>query len=295
MKQISFLLICILLIGFASGCTQEKSADIAATTLPVYTFTQQLCQGTDLTVSRLVTEQVSCLHDYSLQVRQMRTISSAKVLVQSGAGLEDFLSNALSSFQGTLIDASEGIPLLESNCSHDHEQTHAHAHHHEMDSHIWLSPVLAKEMANNICAGLTAVYPSYEKIFVQNLQGLLQQLDDLQAYGEETLQNLSCRQLITFHDGFAYFADAFDLTILAAVEEESGSEASAQLLKELIRLVGEHQLPAVFTERNGSTAAANVIVRETAIQSFSLDMAMSGESYFDAMYSNINTIKEALG
>lgn len=42
-----------------------------------------------------------------------------------------------------------------------------------------------------------------------------------------SLESLSCRELITFHDGFSYFADAFDLTILRAMEEEAGSEASA--------------------------------------------------------------------
>ena len=43
-----------------------------------------------------------------------------------------------------------------------------------------------------------------------------------------SLESLSCRELITFHDGFSYFADAFDLTILRAMEEEAGSEASAR-------------------------------------------------------------------
>ena len=101
--------------------------------------------------------------------------------------------------------------------------------------------------------------------------------------------------MITFHDGFAYFADAFGLHILEAIEEESGSEASA---KELIRLIEEtehHGLPAVFTELNGSPSAAQVISRETGAKVFALDMAMAGDSYFEAMYRNIDTIKEALG
>jgi hypothetical protein len=40
------------------------------------------------------------------------------------------------------------------------------------------------------------------------------------------------------------------------VEEESGSEASAQTLKRLCGLVWEHRIPAVFTEQNGSVSAA---------------------------------------
>ena len=101
--------------------------------------------------------------------------------------------------------------------------------------------------------------------------------------------------MVTFHDGFAYFADAFSLTILEAIEEESGSEASAKDLIHLIEEVEHHDLPAVFTEKNGSPSAAQVISRETGAGIYALDMAMSGESYFEAMYHNIDTIKEALG
>lgn len=291
MKRFSVFLIFLLLIALLGGCNATETADIAATTLPVYEFTSRLCQGTELTVRRLVTEQVSCLHDYSLQVTQMQAVASAQVIVQSGAGLEDFLSDAISASNGRHIDASVGVSLLEGGCHHDHEHDHAHEH----DSHIWLSPANAKIMAQNICDGLSAEYPGFSQTFQNNLTQLLADLDALQTYGEETLKSLSCRQLVTFHDGFSYFAEAFDLKILHAVEEESGSEASAQLLKELITTVREHQLPAIFTETNGSTAAANVICWETGANNYQLDMAMAGNSYFDAMYRNINTIKEALG
>ena len=144
-------------------------------------------------------------------------------------------------------------------------------------------------MAENICTGLSQRYPEHAQIFADNLTPLLEELDALQRYGDDTLSSLSCRELITFHDGFSYFAQSFGLTILAAVEEESGSEASA---RELIELIG---LPAIFTEVNGSPSAASVLSRETGAAVCSLDMAMAGDSYFDAMYRNIDTVKEALG
>ena len=119
--------------------------------------------------------------------------------------------------------------------------------------------------------------------------------DTLQAYGESSLNGISCRDLVTFHDGFQYLAASFDLTICKAVEEESGSEASAQELVELIEIVESKKLPAVFTEQNGATAAAEIIAKETGVKIYALDMAMAGDSYFKAMYHNIDTIKEALG
>ena len=298
MKRIIVILILLCLIAvFLPGCTDEQP-QVVATTLPIYEFTSALCKDTDISVGLLVTESVSCLHDYTLQVSQMRMIEAAETVVISGAGLEEFLDDALVS-AGQIIDCSAGCHV-HSDEHHDHDDEHhdhddEHSdHHHETDPHIWLAPENAKIMAENIRHGLTAAYPAYTDVFTANLAGLIKKLDDLQAYGEDSLGSLSCRELITFHDGFGYFAEAFDLTILEAIEEESGSEASAQELKHLITLVDNHQLPAVFTEINGSVSAADVICAETDAEIYTLSMAMSGSGYFEAMYHNINPVKEAL-
>ena len=287
-KLLSFLLALAMLV-ICCGCTQQPPSQIAATTLPVYEFTSRLCEHTDLTVTRLVTENVSCLHDYSLNVRQVRAAEAAELIVISGAGLEEFMEDLL--HEKRVVDTSAGIGLLECEEPHDHGD---HDHHHDVDNHIWLSPENAKIMASNICAGLSNQYPEYTVIFQENLTQLLQQIEQLQSYGEIQLADLSCRELVTFHDGFSYLANSFGLTILEAVEEESGSEASASELKHLIEEVEHHRLPAIFTEVNGSDSAASVIARETGIPCYQLDMAMGGESWFDAMYHNINTLKEAL-
>ena len=155
---------------------------------------------------------------------------------------------------------------------------------------------LSSETVDNVKQLLDSAFNYRDSAYsIINLDSLLEDLDALQSYGESSLSGLKCRELVTFHDGFSYFAQAFDLTILEALEEESGSEASAQELKHLIGVVRENDLPAIFTERNGSTSAAGVISRETGVTVYSLDMAMAGDSYFDAMYRNIDTIKEALG
>jgi ABC-type Zn uptake system ZnuABC Zn-binding protein ZnuA len=272
------------------SCTvQTEPAQIAATSLPVYEFATALCQGTDVTVTQLVTEPVSCLHDYTLNVRQVKALEAAELIILSGAGLEDFLEDALPADR-QVIDSSAGIHLL--GCDH---HDHGHDHDHHVDPHIWLSPVNAKIMAENICGGLKKTYPQYQSQLDANLTVLLKKLDALQEYGEQALSQLSCRELITFHDGFAYLAQSFDLTILAAVEEESGREVSARELTELIHTVTAHQLPAIFTEINGSQSAAGIIGKKTGVKLYTLDMAMSGDSYFDAMYRNIDTLKEALG
>ena len=289
-KTLICLLLALYIIPLVGCSSASNQVQIACTTLPVYEFTSRICDNTDISVGRLVNEEVSCLHDYTLQVSQMRMAESADAVIISGAGLESFLDDVLDESK-VLIDASSNTHVHAGGQEHHHDD---HGHEHEVDPHIWLSPENAKIMVENICNGLCQLYPSHTSDFENNADALLRELDQLQLYGSDTLSQLSCRELVTFHDGFAYFAESFDLTILKAVEEESGSEASALELIELITLVGEHQIPAVFTERNGSTSAAEIICKETGTEVFMLDMAMSGNSYFDAMYNNIDAVKEAL-
>ena len=287
-RIIPFLIIIFMLCGCSS---QESPAQVAATTLPVYEFTCRIAEGTGISVTRLVTESVSCLHDYSLNVNQVKAVEAADLIVISGAGLEEFMEDIL--HDRNTIDASAGIEILE--CGHEHDHNHDHGHHHEVDSHIWLSPANAKIMAQNICSGLSGQYPEHAAAFEANLSVLLTDIEELVHYAHQQLDNLAIRDMITFHDGFGYLADAFHLHILEAVEEESGSEASARELKHLISTVRAHDLKALFTETYGSASAAEVIARETGAKLFTLDMAMGGDSWFEAMYHNIDTIKEAMG
>ena len=261
---------------------------MAATTAPVAQFAQAIATGTPVTVTQVITDSVSCLHDYSLSVSQMKALEQSQLILISGAGLEDFMDDILT--DKAISDCSVGTNLLTLD-GHDDHGGHDHGH---FDPHIWLSPENAIIMAENICNALSAEYPEFETTFRSNTDVLKERLAKLQRDGQAALSELSCRELITFHDGFAYLAEAFDLEILEAIEEESGSEASAKELVHMIQLVEGHRLPAVFTERNGSVSAASVICAETGISSFSLDTAMGTSDYFEAIEGNILTLKEAL-
>ncbi len=293
MKKIILTITIVVLTLNMLGCqVQPETAQVVATTAPVYEFALSLCEGTDIQVATLVTESVSCLHDYTLQVSQMRLIESAGHIVISGAGFESFLSSISLETQN-IIDASKGIQLICPD-AHTNHDSHEHSHSHEEDPHIWLSPRNAKIMVNNIYCDLIIQYPHHKEQLTQNYEKLDAKLDALIAYAATELESVSCREIITFHDGFSYMAEDFGLNIVHAIEEESGSEASAAELIFLTNIVTEHNLPAIFIECNGSTSAATIVANETGVPVFALDMAMADRDYFEAMYYNIDTLKEAL-
>lgn len=285
-----FLILATLLLFLLSGCKNNtNTAQIVATTAPVYEFTAAICEGTDIQIAQLITEKVSCVHDYTLQSHQMHLLEAADLVFISGLGLEDFLEDALKSAKN-VADASVGIaPLCHEE--HDHDD---HGHSHDTDPHSWLSPEHAAKMAENIYNALVSNYPQFKTIFDKNYQVLSGKFLELSKYAADTLDTLSCRNLITFHDGFSYMAKAFNLQILHAIEEESGSEASASELISVCNLIKENGIPAIFTEKNGSNASAQIIANETGVKVYTLDMGISEGNYFEVMYYNINTLKEAL-
>ena len=283
-RRIFALLLAALLALALPGCAKKPSAeaaqtDLLATTQPVYQLACALTDGTGLTVSLLISEPVSCLHDYTLTVSQMEKIESAKLVLKSGLGLEDFMKDALAG--KTRIDISSGLSALDGEDG--------------ADPHWWLDPTRFREAAKLAAQELGAQYPEFADQLSENLAAFDEKLSELQSYGTEALKTLSCRELVTFHDGFSYFADSFGLTIAAAMEVESGSEPSAKELEAIIAIVEENGIPAVFTETNGETGTAQVVSGETGCKVYPLDMAISSADYFEAMYKNIDTVKEALG
>ena len=296
--MLSLLLAGLLLLTACGGGTAAAPAEeddtlhILATTYPVYLFTTAVTEGVEgVEVTRLIREEISCLHDYTLTVNDMKAIEAADVIVMNGVGLEDFMADALATSDAPVIDCSEGVALLEAM---GHE---GHDHDAEYDPHIWMDPERAAQMVWNVATVLSEVDTMNGDLYTANASAAEARLQS-EVVGVEDPDILA--GLITFHDGFQYFAQATGLDLLKAIEEEEGAEASAAEIKEIVGLIGDYNIPAIFTEKNGSDATAQAISRETGCAVEQLDLIMSGDGsgiqpYLDAMNQNINTVLEALG
>ncbi|MBQ3135700.1 MAG: zinc ABC transporter substrate-binding protein [Oscillospiraceae bacterium] len=300
MKRIVALLLCLLLLA---GCApagqdeQQVQVNIVATTYPAYLAALTVTEGVDrVSVSRLDTGSVSCLHDYTLTVSDMKKLSRADVIVMNGAGMEDFMSDALATSTAAVIDCSEGVSLLPATGHHDHDHEH-HDHDSHFDGHYWMDPI---QMAAAVDAVLTGLLPllgeGHAATLTYNASTAHLLLNQCYTSGLDAVQDLSAAnaQLITFHDGFAYFAAAFGLPLLASIEEEAGSEASAKEIIHVTELVREYELPAIFTEVNGSDATARAISRETGCGVYALSTIMDGREPFADDLSPITPYIEAI-
>ena len=270
----------------------DNTLHILATTYPVYLFTTAVTEGVEgVEVTRLIQQEISCLHDYTLTVNDMKAIEAADVIVMNGVGLEDFMADALASSDAPVIDCSQGVALL---AALGHE---VHDHDDEYDPHIWMDPERAAQMVWNVATVLSELDTMNGDLYTANASAAEARLQS-EITGVEDPDDLA--GLITVHDGFQYFAQATGLDLLKAIEEEEGAEASAAEIKEIVGLIGEYDIPAIFTEKNGSDATAQAISRETGCGVAQLDLIMSGDGsgiqpYVDAMNQNIDTVLEALG
>lgn len=304
-RLIPLLMALSLLSGCGSSSSPQQQDDtltILATTYPVYLFASAVTDGLeDIRVERLNTGSVSCLHDYTLSVNDMKKIEQADVIAMSGVGLEEFMDDALNTSDALVIDCSQGVTLLE-NLSHHHNEGEDHDHGH-FDPHYWLDPQNAAIAVNNLAQGLSTAAPELRDIFANNafttatlLEGWNSALEKLLwVEGEEQGSLVSIPGLITFHDGFQYLTHAYDIPLLESIEEEAGSEASAQEILEITELVKQKNIPVIFTEVNGSDATANAIARETGCKVAQLSTIMDGpdnqlSNYFDSMMGNMTVI-----
>lgn len=299
MKRIKFLalgacLFSLLLFLTLSACAPkpspssapEKTISIAATTWPVYCFTSAVTEGVaGVNVTPVINAQTSCLHDYTLTVSDMKILEGANIIVMNGVGLEDFMGDALSASSADVVDCSQDVKLLTLADGTD-------------DPHIWMDPSRAAQMVQNIGAGLAQADPEHAAAYQKNADAASRRLTAVYDgwRRDQMLENTAYpRELITFHDGFGYFADAFGLEMLKAIEEEEGSETSAQEIKEIVSLIGAHQIATIYTEVNGSDATAKAIARETGVSVGILSMLMSGEGggltpYLSGIEANIKTV-----
>lgn len=300
-KQISVLLFTVLLLTGCGGQTHspepEEQLNIVATTYPVYLFASAVTKDVEgVVVERLDTGSTSCLHDYTLSVSDMKKLEQADVIAMNGVELEEFMEDALGTSKAAVIDCSEGVKLLENRAHHHEEEADDHDHGH-YDPHYWLDPNNALIMVENLQTKLAQIDVENKELYSQNCLWASAQLKSCDSAARDCFAGapVEISGLITFHDGFQYFCHAYDLPLLESIEEEAGSEASAQEIQEITQLVKTQNIPVVFTEVNGSDSTARAIQRETGCQVAQMTMLMDGSdgdlgNYFNGIMGNVAAV-----
>ena len=268
---------------------------------PVWIMTLNLTRGLEdhLAVRNLAAPTVGCLHDYQLQTSDMKALSDADIFLVNGAGMEAFLPEITQAFPDLLVvEASDGIELLEDGSALEILEAEETG---EVNAHIWLDPLRAVRMAENLAAGLIRVFPEDEPVISENLADYSARLTDLDEKLRESLQDLPRRDIVTFHEAFPYFASAYNLNVVAVVNKEPGEVLTPSQLADLCQEIVRLGNPPLFVEPQYTDLSAQTLANETGSAVWTLDPIVTGpdqdvplDYYETVMLQNMNTLIEAL-
>ena len=298
MKKSMLSALLALALAMCSGCAAEEDAGktIVTSFYPMYVFTQNVVRDVPgVRVVNMASESAGCLHDYQLQTRDMVTLEGADALVINGGGMEQFMDKVIAQRpELPVINASDGIEML---CGEDDHDGHDHDHG-VYNAHVWLDPALAMRQVQNIADGLAAVDSENAEAYQRNAAAYKARLQALHAELSAQLAPLAGSAIVTFHEAFTYFADAYGLVVAGVIANDAGEEPSTRQIAATCDLVKQYQVKALFVEPQYPTKSAETIARETGTKVFTLDPVVSGdgspESYENAMRENARVLTEAL-
>ncbi|NUJ59810.1 metal ABC transporter solute-binding protein, Zn/Mn family [Onishia taeanensis] len=264
-------------------------------------------------------------HMFSPSPTEARAVAKADLVVFNGLNYEGWMERLIDSsdYQGAMVTATEGITPLtfhgHDHGGHDHEthgQEHDHdhhghddhdqsGHHHEQgspDPHAWQDLGNAITYVANIRDGLIAADPAHADAYRANASRYSEAItsldEELHALLAEVPANSS---VITGHEAFDYFANAYGITFLSPSGLSTSSEPSAADLARLIDVIRDEGVSALFNESMTSTATLEQLSEETGLPiagtlySGSLSAEGEASTYLGMMRHNAEVLHNALG
>ncbi|MCM3742092.1 zinc ABC transporter substrate-binding protein [Oceanobacillus luteolus] len=176
-----------------------------------------------------------------------------------------------------------------------------------IDPHIWFDIDLWEAALDAAVEELKAYSPEDADFFEENKLAYFSELEKLREEANQ-LSDIpdSKRILVTAHDAFGYFGNTHDIEVIGLQGLSTEDEIGISDINEIIALIKEHRVPAIFIESSINSSAIEAVIE--GAQSEGVEVELGGELYSDAMGSpgtdegtyigmyrhNIQTIYEAL-
>ncbi|HYF53384.1 MAG TPA: metal ABC transporter substrate-binding protein [Salinarimonas sp.] len=244
-------------------------------------------------------------HVYSPTPADARRMKEAQVIVANGLKFEGWIGRLVrsSGTKGRLVEAAKGVRTVkvdENAPGHDHGD---HSHAGDIDPHAWQSLANGKVYVANIRDALIAADPAGREAYLANAAAYTERLDALDREMRELLGRIppERRRVITSHDAFGYFAEAYGLAFVAPQGVSTEAEASARDVARIIQQIRREKIGAVFLENVTDARLARRIADETGakvggtLYSDALsDPSGPAGTYVEMMRHNARTIAAAL-
>ena len=235
-------------------------------------------------------------HVYAPAPADAKKVADAKVVIVNGLGYEGWMSRLAkaSGSKAPVVVASKGVKERKAAGGHGHGGA---------DPHAWQSVANAKVYVANIRDALIAADPAGKAAYEANAAAYLGKLDALDADVKAAVAAIPAdrRKIISTHDAFGYFQQAYGVEFIAPQGVSTEAEPSARDVARIITQVKKQKIPAVFLENIADPRLMERIAHESGariggkLYSDALtDEKGDAPTYLDMMRHNIKQISTAL-
>ena len=152
---------------------------------------------------------------------------------------------------------------------HDDHAGHEGHHHGEHDPHIWLDPMNAKVILNEMAEHLIENDAKNASKYKSNLKKALKDIDKLVSdVSSELNQSVAS---IVFHDAYQYFEKRFNVNILGAFTVNTDVMPGAEQLAEIREIIEHDKVACVFSEPQFNPDIIKAVAKDTNIKTGIVD------------------------
>lgn len=176
------------------------------------------------------------------------------------------------------------------------------------DPHVWFNIQFFKQFAEETAAVLAEVNPEHAEAYMENKENYIEELDAMENEIMAIIETLpeEKRILVTAHDAFNYFGEAFGFEVVGLQGLSTATEAGVQDVRRLSDFIIENEVQTIFIE--SSVPRQTIEALEQAVLSKGHEVEIGGTLYSDALGNpgtpegtyigmftyNVNTIVDAL-
>lgn len=218
-----------------------QKLNVVASFYPWYEFTKKI-GGEKIQLSTAIPFGVEP-HEWEPSPQKISELNKADIIIYNSKGFDSWLKQFT---QAKLIDVSTGLQLIETNLPDEYS---SNDNSQKYDPHIWLDPILVKNITQTINNQLIKLDPINIDYYRKNTNNFIKELDLLDKQIRKSLINCKIHDFITFHESFHYFANRYGLTQHAVHQSiSSEGEILPQQIINIISLTKSLGIDTIYSE-----------------------------------------------
>lgn len=216
-------------------------------------------------------------HLYKATQGDISALTKAGIVVYNGLHLEGKMTEIFRKLSSSKTTISMGELLPEASLINTTDYAGAY------DPHIWFDVDLWSEAVAGLAKELQQAMPAHDSAIAVNADDYLNQLQELQQFVKKKTGEIpeANRVMITAHDAFKYFGEAYGLEVRGLQGISTASEYGIRDVSNLVNYIVDNKIPAIFVESSVPKRSVEAVIEGARERGHNLKLG--GELYSDAM------------